>query len=163
MQDGHGARHGSQALGEAQILLDNRRDIKTDGSEVFGADDGAVTTTVPVGRRPRTKLSTAAARPRPLGKRNSNFPDLVVLPQRMGTAVASGLGTGSWEPAPSARPRTPSALTCRLRLCCIFFGREKVPNCGPYLGEYPAVGGPPPSSSLPLRAGKGIQISRGPS
>ena len=51
-QDGHGARHGSQALGEAQILLDNRRDIKTDGSEVFGADDGAVTATVPAGGGP---------------------------------------------------------------------------------------------------------------
>lgn len=41
---------------------------------------------------------TAAARPGPLGKRNSNFPDLVVLPQRMGTAAASGLGAGDLHP-----------------------------------------------------------------
>ena len=100
VQDGHGARHGSQALGEAQILRDNRRDIKTDGSEVFGADDGAVTATVPAGRRPRTKRSPAAARPRPLGKRKSNFPDSAVLPQRMGTAAASGLGPRAGHPHP---------------------------------------------------------------
>lgn len=168
VQDGRGARHGSQALGEVQILLDNQRDIKTGGSEVLGADDGAVPARVPVGRRPRTKRvrsgPTAAARARPLGKRNSNFPDLVVLPQRMGTAAASGLGAGELgtcflsTASHSQRPHLPTPC----RGCC-FFGREKVPNCGPYLGEYPAFGGPSPSSSLPLRAGKGIQISRGPS
>lgn len=55
VQNGRGARHGSQALGEVQVLLDNRRDIKTGGSEVLGADDGAVPARVPVGRRRRRK------------------------------------------------------------------------------------------------------------
>ena len=49
MQGGHGARHEPQALGEAQVLLDNRRDVKTGGSKVVGADDRDVIALVPVG------------------------------------------------------------------------------------------------------------------
>ena len=161
MQDGRGARHGSQALGEGQILLDNRRDIKTGGSEVLGADDGAVTAPVPAGRRPRTKRSHSSRTARSFGEAKQQLPGLGGVAAADGHG--SGLGAGSWGPASLARSRTPRALICRLRVGCCFFGREKVPNCGPYLGEYPAFGGPSPSSSLPLRAGKGIQISRGPS
>lgn len=37
MQGGHGARHEPQALGEAQVFLNHRRDVKTGQSEVVRA------------------------------------------------------------------------------------------------------------------------------
>lgn len=49
MQDGHRARHESQALGEAQVLLDHRRDTEIGWSEVVRTIDRAVTAPIPVG------------------------------------------------------------------------------------------------------------------
>ena len=114
---------------------------------MLGADDGAVTAPVPVGRRPRTKRSHSSRTARSFGEAKQQLPGLGGVAAAEGHG--SGLGAGSWGPASLARSRTPRALTCRLRVGCCFFGREKVPNCGPYLGEYPAFGGPSPSISSP--------------
>lgn len=49
MRGGHDARQESQALGEAEILLDHRRDVSTGQSEVVRADDRPANVPVPVG------------------------------------------------------------------------------------------------------------------
>lgn len=54
-------------------------------------------------RRPRTKRSHSSRTARSLGKRNSDFPDLVVLPQWAATQRAGMAATSA-----SARPRAPS-------------------------------------------------------
>lgn len=54
-------------------------------------------------RRPRTKRSHSSRTARSLGKRNSDFPDLVVLPQWAATQRAGIAATSA-----SARPRAPS-------------------------------------------------------
>lgn len=48
-QGGHGACHETQALGEAQVLLNHRRDVKTGRSEVVRVDDRAVIAPVRIG------------------------------------------------------------------------------------------------------------------
>lgn len=48
MQAGHHACHESQALGEAQVLLDHRRDTETGWSEVVRTIDRAVIASIPV-------------------------------------------------------------------------------------------------------------------
>lgn len=113
MQDGHGARHGSQALGEAQILLDNRRDIKTDGSEVFGADDGAVTATTSWPAAPHKAVHSSRTAPS-FGKAKQQLPGLggVVAADGQGSGLGAGgreLGTRILSTAShSQRPHLPT-------------------------------------------------------
>lgn len=164
MQGGHGARHEPQALGEAQVFLNHRRDVKTGQSEVVRAK--WTERSLPPyqsARRPRTKRPHSNRTARASGKRNRDFPDLVVLPQwaatqRAGTAVAFGAGQQDLRSCTRqvtprrARflPPPPATGSAELR---------------PQTRGFPALGYLPPLlHGLPSRAvgyRQRIQISRG--
>lgn len=79
MQGGHGARHEPHALREAQVFLNHRRDVKTGQSEVVRAK--WTERSLPPyqsARRPRTKRPHSNRTAQASGKRNRDFPDLVV-------------------------------------------------------------------------------------
>lgn len=76
MQGGQGAGHEPQALGEAQVLLNHRRDVKTGGSEVVRADDRAVIAPVPVGAAAPHEAVPQQPHDSVLGEAEQRLPEL---------------------------------------------------------------------------------------
>lgn len=123
---------------EVQVLSINWKRHQTGGSEVLGADDGAVPARVPAGPwRPCNEAGTKRSHssrtaPSSWGRKQQ-------LPGLGGVAVADGYGSslgagscGAGDLHPEHGPhsqRSHPPTPCRLRC---FFGREKVPNCGPH-------------------------------
>lgn len=125
VQGGRGTRHEPQAPGEAQVLH-HRRDIKQTGAKWSGRQSERSLPPYQSARGPRTQRPDTSRTARPLGKRKSDFPDSVVLPQ---WAARSGLAW--WR---LLVPGSRGPLRLRNRVGPIFFPYlrpPQVPHWGP--------------------------------
>lgn len=143
VQCGYGTRPEPQALGEAQVLLDHRRAVKTDRSETVRTENRAVTVPVPVSAAPPHGVMPQGPHSRVPGEAEQR-------PRLGGVAAAGRQGGGLWcggarGPLPSARLLTPRPTS----------GHRKCQTGAPR-GGCPARGFlPPPCTSFPRAVSHG--------